>query len=117
LIPTIIEPGAYAVLAKTADGWPYAVPLDGEDGHSATFNNDGTTERVRLLNGGPSELDRTAGIGVTADFEGASNSLDPAQLDVIGNDDPDNWCPAVTPLTTSAAGPEFGTPGEDNDPC
>jgi hypothetical protein len=113
----ILEPGSYALLAKSDTNWPYApVMYDALYGMAVSFSNNDAMEFVRLLKPGGMEVDRTAAYLVSADISGVSVSLDPTMSSALGNDMPSAWCPATSTLATTGDS-EFGTPGAANDVC
>ncbi len=110
----VLEAGAYAVLAASAD--PHA-----NGGVSASWDYpyarftlaDGTDEVI--LSYGDVIFDRVAwddGVTFPA-LAGASMALDPDHLDADSNDDGANWCAASTPYGDG----DLGSPGSANPPC
>jgi hypothetical protein len=110
-----VLPGGYAVLGRNAD------PATNGGGavdyvYSTTSLGNGADEIVlRKRNG--QVADRVAyddGV-LWPDLAGQSISLTPSATDPAANDDPANWCHAVSAI--GGAGSDLGTPGAANDVC
>lgn len=106
----IVPPGGYAVLGRSAvlaeNG---GVPVDATFAGMTLGNGDDELE-LRGLNG---TLDRVAWDGGWPEGNGAAMSLGSAAPTAAGNDDPGQWCDAVTPFGDG----DLGTPGAANPGC
>jgi hypothetical protein len=106
-----VAEGDYLVFARNAD----STMNGGLPPVTATFNFaliDGTTANpgdVRVMYAG-TVIDA---ITWTSTRVGKAHQLDPSKIDAIANDDPSNFCDA---MTTYGDG-DFGTPGQANPPC
>jgi hypothetical protein len=110
-----VLPGGYAVLGRNADpATNGGVAVDYV--YSTTSLGNGADEIVlRKRNG--QVADRVAyddGV-LWPDLAGQSISLTPSATDPAANDDPANWCHAVSAI--GGAGSDLGTPGAANDVC
>lgn len=110
-----VLPGGYAVLGRNADpATNGGVAVDYV--YTTTSLGNGADEIVlRKRNG--QVADRVAyddGV-LWPDLAGQSISLTPSATDPAANDDPANWCHAVTAI--NGAGSDLGTPGAPNDVC
>ena len=111
----IVQPGAYVVLASSADpvkngdvkpAWAY--------GSGFSLSNS-TQDIVELHLGGVvvDKVDFTMGAGGWPKATGASLQLSDANTDAISNDAPVNWCVS----TVAWAAGDKGTPGAANGVC
>ncbi len=109
-----IGPNARLLFARSSD-----TGLNGGLTVDAVFdfgmNNDG--DQLRLIDGDPT----TGTVIDSVDFDawwitaGAAWQLDPSAYDATMNDDEANWCLATNEY--EATGPNYGTPGVENDDC
>lgn len=126
----LVEPKSYVVICANVDpqknggvpcdAWFYRQP-SGEAPPSGQGHGSG----MAIANN-DDELVLTSPLGIDIDIfdyddtdsdpieAGMGFGLDPTKLDVFLNDDVGNWCSQVTLI---GEGPDFGTPGVENDPC
>ena len=111
-----VEPGAYVVLALSADL-----------GLGEAFSADYVYSGIALGNGGDSVVLRYEGVVIDeviyddgATFpaqKGVALNLAPGISDTAANDQADNWCAAAELMVTVGEVSEYGTPGEANTSC
>ena len=112
--PLLVEPGLSVVLAPSADtGVNGGVTVDYAYGGGFTLKNSGL-DQIVLLDGSGAEVDRVAYDDTWPWGECAAFQLSSTAYTAADNDDPANWCPAVSPY---GAGEDFGTPGGANAIC
>ena len=106
----VVLPEGYVVLARNGDE-------SANGGIAAVYEYQGINltndeDSIELVDSSGQLVDRVA---YNADlvFPGASTSLEPTALNADANDNPDNWCRASSAMDNG----DFGTPGEENDPC
>ncbi len=106
----MVLPEGYVVLARNGDE-------SANGGITAVYEYQGINltndeDSIELVDSSGQLVDRVA---YNADlvFPGASTSLEPTALNADANDNPDNWCRASSAMDNG----DFGTPGEENDPC
>ena len=112
-----IEAGQWFVFADKAGGLGAVAAADAPDyvwDSGFGFTNSGTDELVLLI--GATVIDEVE-FNLASRSLGASSGV-AANLDVFigdatSNDDPANWCPAITAFASG----DLGTPGEPNDGC
>ncbi len=106
----VVPPEGHAVLARNGDQSANGgiSPVYEYQGISLTNDEDS----IELVDSAGQLVDRVAYDDALV-FPGASTSLDPTALDADGNDNPANWCRASSAMDNG----DFGTPGEENDPC
>ena len=106
----IVPAGGYVVLArngdKAANGGVAADYVYGQ------FNLTNEADVIELVDASGQVVDRVSYTPALV-FAGASTSLSSNALDSVANDQPANWCRAVSAMPNG----DYGTPGAANDPC
>jgi hypothetical protein len=102
-----VAAGSHALLAKSAD----SAVNGGMNNVTAVFDFDLVNSDAGLFVGIDDVL--LDAVTWTSSGTGAATSLDPQSRNPTANDDPQNWCPAVSPY---GAG-DLGTPGAGNPDC
>ena len=108
--PLVLAPGAYRVLALSADPAVNFGLVDPFLYSGFSLSNDGEPLSVTC---GTTVIDAITYPG-TAATEGVAWQLSPAHLDATGNDVEANWCAASVPFGSAG---KKGTPGAANSPC
>jgi hypothetical protein len=117
----IVPAGGYAVLGNSGDtalngGYTPDYVFNGVFGTPWAFLLSNSGDEVELVDGAGTVIDSVAYTGGAPwpDGNGESIQLDPASNDATLNDDPANWCLAVSAF---GAANQLGTPGSLNDGC
>src|SRR5690606_31250985 len=104
----VLEPDGYAWLGRgPMANWGYTEPADAYYWPNPALNDN--TDKVVILNG--VEMLDQPHTSVDEASAGKSLRLDPAMIDVLANDDPDNWCYS----TVDFGDGDLGSPGAANE--
>ncbi len=117
----VVPAGGFAVLGNSADtslngGYTANYVFNGTFGTPWAFLLSNSGDEIELVDGAGTVVDGVAYTGGTPwpDGNGESIQLDAAATDATLNDDPANWCVAVTGF---GAANQLGSPGSINDGC